>query len=178
MSHEAPKHDIVLVAGTFDRMHAGHEELLDAAFKTGKQVEVHITDDAMTEAKAKKLGQTNMHDYATRAAGVAELCRKRYGDEAASRFSIHPLHDPFGPAVTGKHYTAIVCSEETKAGCELINKKRLEDHEFSPLEIVCIGLQLDPSTGEKLSSTALRKQELLAHGGKGEAVGTSGAAHV
>jgi phosphopantetheine adenylyltransferase len=167
-------HDICLVAGTFDRMHAGHEDLFDAAFRVGRKVEIHITDDAMTEAKAKKVGQSNLHDYATRAKTVSEWCKRRYNlqgpGQAEARFSLHPLHDPFGPAVTERHYTAIACSEETKVGCELINKKRVEEYGYKPLEIICIGVKYDPKTGQKLSSTALRAAELEASSGTKTAV--------
>ena len=42
-----------LVGGTFDRLHAGHRLLLDAAVKSAEHVEVHITSDGM----ADKIGE-------------------------------------------------------------------------------------------------------------------------
>ena len=40
-----------LVGGTFDRLHAGHRLLLEAAYKHAAVVEVHITTDVMAEQK-------------------------------------------------------------------------------------------------------------------------------
>ena len=70
------------------------------------------------------------------------------------RFSIHELHDAFGPSITDSTYTAITCSEETIQGCIEINKVRLSKN-MSCLDIYCTPLAINDK-GEKLSSTALR----------------------
>jgi phosphopantetheine adenylyltransferase len=41
-----------LVGGTFDRLHAGHRLLFEAAYKHAAVVEVHITTDVMAEQKS------------------------------------------------------------------------------------------------------------------------------
>lgn len=52
-------------------------------------------------------------------------------------FDLFPLCDPFGPTITDPTINAMVCSEETKKGCEKINLIRKEKG-FQPVEIVCI----------------------------------------
>ena len=42
-----------LVGGTFDRLHAGHRLLLNAASKDAEKVEIHITSDLMAESKSQ-----------------------------------------------------------------------------------------------------------------------------
>jgi hypothetical protein len=72
-----------------------------------------------------------------------------------SRFSIHALPDALGPSTTEPRYCAIVCSEETLAGCEAINEARIRNG-LHPLEVIVTPLVFGPS-GDKLSSTALRE---------------------
>jgi pantetheine-phosphate adenylyltransferase len=175
---QRPVHDRVIVAGTFDRMHEGHFDLLDKAFEVGRHVEIWISDDAMIRAKATKLGQS-LRTFDQRSDQVAEWardhCCKIEGGRAAAacecseaercypyrgRFTVHELHDPFGPSITDPTYTAIVCSAETREGCEAINAARIE-RGMPPLQIYAIDLRHGPR-GEKLSSTAIRAAEAFA----------------
>ena len=57
----APRYSRCLVGGTFDRLHAGHRLLLDAAVKSAEHVEVHITSDGMADKKS-----VNMQSFETR----------------------------------------------------------------------------------------------------------------
>ena len=72
------------------------------------------------------------------------------------RFSLHALHDAFGPSVTEPGYTAIACSEETRSGCEAINARRAAAG-FSQLEVFVTPVLLGDD-GEKLSSSRLRDE--------------------
>ena len=53
---DVPQFQLCLVGGTFDRLHAGHRLLLDAAVKAAQRVEVHVTSDAMADKKAVNHG--------------------------------------------------------------------------------------------------------------------------
>ncbi len=88
------------------------------------------------------------------------------------RYSLHELHDPFGPSITDPSYTGIACSEETKEGCRLINDKRREAG-MRPLELFVAPLLCGP-TGAKLSSTDLRAARARSgsSGGAGSGSGT------
>lgn len=187
-------HQRAIVAGTFDRLHAGHFDLLDAAFRVGRHVEVHISDDAMVQAKARKLGQS-MRTFAERCSHVTEWLDNRTcdairhdaGDSPKTidveppsappaaeprcfssdarpyrgRYSLHELHDGMGDSIRDPTYTAIVCSAETKAGCDMINAKRAELG-FPLLAIYTVPLHMAPGAAVKLSSTAIREAEAAA----------------
>lgn len=77
------------------------------------------------------------------------------------RYSLHELHDAMGDSIKDATYTAIVCSAETKAGCETINAKRAELG-FPPLAIYTVPLRMAPGAAVKLSSTAIREAEAAA----------------
>lgn len=171
--------DRTVVAGTFDKLHDGHYAMLHTGFERARHVELWVTDDAMTEAKAKKVGQ-HIQSFAERTKQLLDWTEAQtpasieafrssvdlIGPRDTSldgpdsehpyrgRFTFHELHDPFGPPVTDGSYTSIVCSEETRRGCEIINEKRAENG-LAPVEIISIPLILN-AKGEKHSSTALR----------------------
>ena len=182
----------ILVAGTFDVLHAGHYLLLHAAFHSARAVEVWLSDDAMCAAKALRCGQA-LQPLASRAAALRAWLEQQTphsiaafyasaglplpqpqppsagSEEAppppplpqqppqhpyAGRYSLHALPDALGPAATEPRYTAIVCSEETRQGCEAINAQRCAGG-LAPLRLVVVPLLLGQG-GEKLSSTAAR----------------------
>ena len=152
---------LCLVAGTFDRLHAGHAALLRAAFCAGRRVEVWVCDDGMTAAKAASLPAAQrgaLRDCAARRAAVAEWCDARRG--ARGRFTVHALADAVGPAAAAPAGTAIACSEETRGACEALNAARAAAGQ-PPLRIVAVPL-LRGGDGAKLSSTALRAAEVAA----------------
>jgi pantetheine-phosphate adenylyltransferase len=66
------------------------------------------------------------------------------------------LHDGVGNTTTDPTYTAIVCSEETRASCEAINDTR-RGKGMAPLDVILAPL-LMAREGEKISSTELRRQ--------------------
>jgi phosphopantetheine adenylyltransferase len=146
-------HDRIIVAGTFDIMHDGHHALLHTAFTHGRRAEIWVTDDAAAMAKGAKLRQ-QLRSFADRVAQIIRWCEEH---SYTGRFTIHELRDAFGDSITDGSYTAIVVSEETRDGGELINAKRIAAG-LPPLEIVVTPLVTDES-GSKLSSTALRALE-------------------
>lgn len=158
---DAPASPLCLVAGTFDRLHAGHEALLRAAFDAGARVEVWVCDDGMTAAKAASLPAAQrrvLRDCAARRASVAAWCGAQPG--YAGRFTVHALADAVGPAATAPAGTAIACSEETRGACEALNAARAAAG-APPLRVVVVPL-LRGADGSKLSSTALRAAEVAA----------------
>ena len=174
-------HDRILVAGTFDVLHTGHFALLHTAFLNGDHVEVWVTDDAAAAVKSQRIHQP-IQPFTVRSAHLHEWCDaqtplsirtfraehglpvspKYDGDDSASdvthpyrdRYAIFPLPDAFGPSVTGEGYTCIVCSDETRAGCDAINAIRREKG-MRELEVIVAPLIIGEG-GEKLSSTTLR----------------------
>ena len=96
-------------------------------------------------------GAPPVDDAAAAAATAAAAARHPY----RGRYTVHELHDVFGDSVRDPTYSAIVCSEETRAGCNLINVKRAALG-WPPLDIIVASIVRD-AAGGKLSSTAIRQ---------------------
>jgi phosphopantetheine adenylyltransferase len=197
------RHPTCVVAGTFDLLHAGHFRLLREAFRRGRRVEVWLADDAMGAAKAAAKRQT-LRPFAERCAALAAWCDAQTAAECAAadraereegggadadadadvdvdahfplrgRYSLHALHDAFGPSVTEPRYTAIACSEETRAGCDAINSRRAAAG-LAPLEVFVAPVLLG-ADGIKLSSSSLREAAAAAAAAEREAAGAAGGA--
>lgn len=142
---EAPRFNRCLVGGTFDRLHAGHRLLLDAAVRAAGHVEVHITSDKMADQKS-----VNMQSFETRRDEVLNWAERH----APRRVSVHELSDVHGPAPHHPEADCIVATPETKAECERINLKRVE-HGLPPLHIVEVA-HLREVDGAIISSTRIR----------------------
>ena len=193
---------VILVAGTFDLLHAGHYLLLHTAFQRGSAVEVWLASDAMCAAKAQRCGQA-LQPLARRAAALqawleaqspasiahffssaglaapqpppaaaAEAGAAAAAHPYAGRYTLHALPDALGPAATEPRYTAIVCSEETRPGCDAINAERVA-RGLAPLRLAVVPLLLGQD-GEKLSSTAARAAAAAAAAAQPAAAPASG----
>ena len=103
-----------LVGGTFDRLHAGHRLLLEAACKRAEAVEVHITTDAMAEHKSMFV-----LDFEQRRADLLDWAATK-----DTSITVHVLEDAFGPAPHHVTADAIVATPETVGMCESINDQR------------------------------------------------------
>ena len=191
-----PGHERIVVAGTFDHLHDGHFGMLHSGFARSRNVEVWVTDDAAAAAKAARIGQP-VASYAERAGALYAWCMAQSPDSIASfrerhamphwpmtgvldaahpyagRFTLHPLADALGNTVTDATYTAIVCSEETRPGCSVINDRRAAAG-MPPLAIIIAPMMLNPA-GAKLSSTTIRTLLAGSSGGGGGGGGGGGA---
>jgi pantetheine-phosphate adenylyltransferase len=110
------EYEKVILGGTFDRFHAGHEIFLDKAFNSAKKVLIGITTPDMLK---KIILQDSIWPYERRMKDVEEFAKK-YGKE----FEIFPIEDVFGPSTKMEDLDAIVATEDTKHTCERINSIR------------------------------------------------------
>lgn len=119
----------VVIGGTFDRIHAGHEALLNRAFVISTHVAIGLTSDQYVSAH-KQL--ESIQPYAVRKVKLEEwLYAHRYLDRA----TIIPIDHAYEPAVEigslsplsnveAAQFEAIVVSEETRTVPDSINEKR------------------------------------------------------
>ncbi|MEC8979497.1 MAG: pantetheine-phosphate adenylyltransferase [Candidatus Thermoplasmatota archaeon] len=135
---------IGLLGGTFDRLHAGHHQLIEEVAARCDYLEIHVTSDSMASEKDAQVLSYNQR--------VESL--STYIEQNGIQGSVHMLEDSFGPAPYREDCVVIGCTSETLAGCERINEMRLEAT-LDPLEIVVVAHFIDEA-GEILSSSRIR----------------------
>ena len=140
------KYRKIAVGGTFDKLHKGHEALLDAAFTMADEVLIGITSD----------------DFASMKNHVIEPCEVRITKLKSmlknNKNIIKKIMDSNGTADTDKNLDAIVVSKETEKSAIEINKIRCENG-LNPLDIIIIEWIL-ADDGVPISSTRIRKGEI------------------
>ena len=141
----------VVIGGTFDNLHAGHEALIRKAFDMRDRVMICITSDKMAR---KKPGASSIESHEKRRAGVVGLL---WENGWYIRAEIVKLEDPFTPGLSTK-LTHIVVSSETRKNAEKLNEMRRKKG-FPPLKIVEIGWVL-AEDGKPVSDARVRKGEI------------------
>jgi len=104
----------IIVGGTFDHLHLGHEKLLKKALEEGETIVGLVSDEMISDWKPEV-----DHNYAERKRELEDFL-SRYGN-----WSIVKIDDPFEMAVEEDH-DALVVSYETRERGEKINEMRKE----------------------------------------------------
>ena len=137
-----------LIGGTFDRFHAGHQNLLMSALSHCHRVEVWVTADSIARAKDSRINPWGQR--------VEEI--RQALAPSAERLEFHELEDLHGPAPTHNQATAIICTSETMPECEAINRIRQETG-MPKLEIICVDHTVSWD-GKPISSSRIRSGEI------------------
>ncbi len=133
----------VLVGGTFDGIHLGHQKLLDIAFESGDEVTVGLVTDEMLEDWKPEVNK----NFEERKAILEDMLSTK------KNWSIVGISDPYSLAVDVDH-DALVVSWETAERGEEINRRRKAAGK-PPLELIAV----DPVLAEDMlpiSSTRIR----------------------
>lgn len=142
----------VLLGGTFDRLHSGHEQLLAKAFSVGDYVYIGLTTNEYIGRSGKELKE-RIGSYDERLQRLRAYLDR---EGVLNRAIIMPLEDSVGPKALDPKLGAIIVSEETQSGGSFVNEKRKQIGIF-PMDTIVVPLLRD-ETGI-ISSTRLRRTE-------------------
>ena len=107
----------VVVGGTFNTLHKGHEAILNIAFKIGKSVVIGLTSDEF----ANRFRSFETFSYEKRKKDLIKFIEK-FGKE----YSVIEINDSYGIATIDPEIDCIVVSEETLLRAEEINAIRIK----------------------------------------------------
>ncbi len=142
-------HRHIVLGGTFDRFHAGHEEFVKTALENGERITVGITTERLYR---HKLLASCIEPYEVREQSAASHIRKNRKKD--TEFRTIPLTDVYGTAVTDETADAIVVTEATRKGADAINGKRKELGK-KPLNVIVAPL-VKGEDGKVISSERIR----------------------
>jgi predicted metal-dependent HD superfamily phosphohydrolase/phosphopantetheine adenylyltransferase len=137
----------VVLGGTFDHLHAGHKIMLTlAALLAEKSLVIGLTADEMLVSK--KYRET-LESWQVRLQSVLAFLRII---SPTLEVDLVPLHDMYGPSGDRPYLKALVVSEETAKGGDLVNIKRKENG-LDALEVIVVKLARPPAVEEVVAQT-------------------------
>ncbi|MFX1277295.1 MAG: pantetheine-phosphate adenylyltransferase [Promethearchaeota archaeon] len=143
---------LVGLGGTFDHLHDGHRLLLKTAAKLGDHVAIALATEELLKNKKYR---DKLESYAIRENNLRTFIENELNISKDS-YTIIPLNDPFGIAITERKLEAHVSSLETHQVSIKINEERIKNG-LPPMILIIIPIVND-SEGKKLSSTDIRSK--------------------
>jgi pantetheine-phosphate adenylyltransferase len=144
-------HSLVVIGGTFDHLHLGHESLILNAFQYGDSVIIGITSDEF----AKKSNKSGIQSFKQRSEALRKLLARK---KLLERSSIVPLNNPYGPLTQEPRVGAVIVTDETLPRAEEANKIR-SDKGLNRVRIYVIQF-INAKDGGSISSTRIRNKEI------------------
>ena len=158
----------VVIGGTFDHMHVGHEALLQKAFTIGEHVTIGLTTDRYVQkVKCQRpideehisgvacpcISIPTIESYAVRKAHLEQWISD---NGFINHATIIPIEDMYGVAASETDmFDAIVVSTETKPNADIINDTR-KTMGLAPLTIVEVPL-VPAADAKPISATRIRQ---------------------
>ena len=146
------KYNSIILGGTFDHFHKGHEGFITLAFSIGKKVTIGLTQKNLH--KNKCLSQT-IEGYSMRKKSLLDYLRK---NKWTKQTKIIPISDIYGTTLIDKDIDAIIVSSATYNNAVKINKKR-EEKQYPKLKII-IAPNILGNDKKIITSERIRKGEI------------------
>jgi len=146
------KFNTVLVGGTFDEFHRGHQALIMKAFEVGERVIIGLSSDQLARELRKN------HEIASYEERLEELRNFLRTQGVFDRAKIVPLDTPYGITLSTTIAQALVVSKETEPRAITINDKRKASG-IKPLELVVIDM-VPAEDCIPISTTRIRHGEI------------------
>jgi pantetheine-phosphate adenylyltransferase len=147
-----PYFNNVVLGGTFDHFHKGHQKFLEKAFEVGEKVLIGITSDKMIK---DKFLSSAIESFFVRKENVCQFLMKKNWQE---RGRIIKINDFTGGVDRLKNVEAIIVSKNTYQNALKINDLR-EKNGFKKMRIVIVP-QVLASDGKIISSERIRAGEI------------------
>jgi pantetheine-phosphate adenylyltransferase len=143
----------IVLGGTFDHLHAGHEALLATAFRAGRSVAIGLTTGRYLRGHPKP-DERRIQPYAVRRRRLARWLAARY---PRARWTIVPISDAFGGSVE-EGVAGLVVSADTIGGGRAVNAERARRGR-RPVPILVVPLVLADDL-RPVSSRRIRSGEI------------------
>ncbi len=156
LSRSARPYKIVALGGTFDALHAGHQQLLSEAFKLGDVVLIGVTSGRLVTTLHK---QHQVRSFSSRVRDLNKFLKTR---RWLSRARVTALREPYGPATRQRKLQALVVTRGTLASGRRLNQLRRQNG-LQPLDLHIVDL-LRAADGKPISTTRIRNGEIDVQG--------------
>lgn len=146
-------HNHVLIAGTFDGLHAGHRAVLSLAFRQAKKVTIGLTSDKFVKQFKRKTLDLKINTYQERKRVLEEWLA-----ENKKQAKIISIYDPYEPAASMKDLDSLIVTKENRMTGERINTLR-QGSTLPPLALIELPM-VPAEDGKPVSSTRMRNGEI------------------
>jgi len=146
----------LILAGTFDHLHLGHQKFIQASINQSQSVSCGV---ASNWSKKDKVIPQAIQNFRTRVRVLKEFL---LANQLLEKTHIFPLKNPYEPAASHPAIDAIAVTQDTLPGAKLVNLRRKQNH-LPPLNILNINL-LKADDHKRISSTRIRLGEINRQG--------------
>lgn len=145
------KYQHLVLGGSFDLLHHGHKQFLKKAFKISSFVSIGVTSDKYNQS----VGKITFENESQRLEGLKRFLIQ---EDLIQKANIIFIHDVYGNTLQVPNIDAILVTQESKKGADLINTQRLKNG-LSKIHIVICDFVLDENK-KIISSTRIRGGEI------------------
>lgn len=142
----------LILAGTFDHLHKGHQQFIQTAAAYADWVFCGLTQSRHTQ---NKVFPQTIQSFPQRLSFLKKFLKQK---RLELKTRIFPLKNTLEPAGSNPHLQALAATPDTLLGAQKVNQKRI-NNQLRPLEIIKIDL-VKARDQNTISSTRIRAGEI------------------